>query len=89
MRQSLLEERHGNAIYRLIRDRSFDISQPTAFKTANYTIVEREMCATYRTEPASLMGSGICVETYGVTGHEGDPVMVSFVLSFILEYRLN
>lgn len=75
MRQSILNDRNGELVYRLIRDGSFDISQPTVFRTINHTLVENEMCGS----ELSSGEDGFCVETDGVSGHEGDPIMVNFL----------
>lgn len=80
MRQSTLDDRNGELVYRLIRDGSFNISQPTTFKTINHTLVENEMCRASRSELSSD-GETFCVETDGVSGHEGDPIMVSFLFT--------
>lgn len=76
MEQSLLSKRHGNPVYRLIRNSSFNVSEATTFKTINHTLVENKMCESGRSQP-SLMDVGFCVETDGVSGHDGDPIMVS------------
>lgn len=87
MRQSLLSERHGSMVYGLIRGSSFNISQATTFKSVNYTLVENKMCLAYRSEPTSN-DSGFCVETGGVSDHEGDPIMVILFSSFIHVYAI-
>lgn len=76
MEQSLLSKRHGDPVYRLIRNSSFNFSQATTFKTINHTLVENKMCEAHRLD-SSLMDAGFCVETDGVSGHDGDPIMVS------------
>lgn len=80
LRQSILSERHGDLVFRLIRNSSFDISQATTFQPINHTLVENAMCEVHRSN-TSLGDAGFCVETDGVSGQDGDPFMVSFFLS--------